>query len=212
MEHLIASYLFQNNHCPLPGIGKLTLTERPATISHGAKLIHPPQPAISLVHGEFSQDDFLNYVCAVEKIDESEANKKLQRYCSYLQSLDSFAEAKIPNAGKFYVNAEGNLVFKHSPLPQQFLDNIHAEKVIHPDASHTLIVGDKESSTSLMTEYYNVEEPAPRKKWWIAALILALVGITVILLYAFNEKNAGFFGNATKPVVPEATKTYTTPK
>lgn len=212
MEHLIARYLFQNKYCPLPGIGKLALSERPAVVSHGAQLIEPPQPVITLVHGEFPEDDFLAFISFAEKIDTMQASAGLQRFCHQLLGLDSYAEAKIPSTGKFYVNAEGNLVFKQSSFPAIYLDSIVAEKVIHPDASHTLLVGDKESSTTLMTEYFNVEDPAPRKRWWIAAVVLAIAALIVIFFYFSNEDNTRMFGNAAKSDPPEATRTYTTPK
>lgn len=212
LEQLIASYLFQNKSCPLPAIGKLTVNEKPAVVSHGAKIIEAPQQHIDLVKGEYSTDDFLNYIGAVAKIGKDEARARLHNFCKQLQSLDSFAETKIPHTGKFYVNAEGNLVFKHKSYPSQFLDAVAAEKVIHPDSSHALLVGDTESNTTLMTEYFNVDDPAPRQRWWIAALLLALIGLAVISLYYVNESDAGAFGNATKTPLREAPQTYSTPK
>ena len=212
MEHLIATYLLQNKSCALPGIGKLSLAEKLALVSPGAKLIEAPHQYITLQHGDFASNEFVNYISAVKRIDEEEARSQLQRFCNQLQTLDSFAETKIPNTGKFYVNAEGSLVFKQAAYPTIFLDTITAEKVIHPDANHLLLVGDKESNTTLMTEYYNVQEPAPQKKWWIAALLMALVGLSVICVYYFNEKSSGMFGNATKTPVQQAPQFYTTPK
>ena len=212
MEQLIASYLFQHKSCPLPTIGKLTLSEKPAQVSHGAKLIEAPQPVIALMQGEYSANEFLAYISAVEKISNDEANSRLSRFCNQLHSLDSFSESKIPGTGKFYVDAEGNLVFKQGPFPAVYRNSLHAEKVIHPDAKHSLLVGDTESNSTLMTEYYNVDEPAPKAKWWIAALLLALVGLAVICLYYFNETNAGVFGNAAKPTLREGSQTYSSPK
>ncbi len=212
MEHLIATFLFQYKYCPLPAIGKLSLTEKPALVAHGAKLIDPPQPVITLVQGEFDTDDFLAYISHVERIEKEEAQSRLQRFCKQLQGLDSYAETRIPNTGKFYVNAEGNLVFRHSTFPTIFQDSVPAEKVIHPDASHTLLVGDKESSTSQMTEYYNIEEPVPQKKWWIAVIVLALTALLIIFFYYSNNPNTGMFGNTAKPALQEEPQTYTTPK
>lgn len=212
MEQLIASYLFKNKSCPLPAIGQLKISERSANVLHGAKLIEAPQHQITLVNGDYASNDFINYISAVEDISTDEAKNRLERFCNQLQNLDSFAEIKLPHAGKFYINAEGNLVFKHSIYPAIFLDDIAAEKVIHPDSSHTLLVGDKESNTTLMTEYFNLEEEAPRKRWWIAALLLALIGLAVISLYYVNETDNGSFGNASKAPAREATPPYTTPK
>lgn len=212
MEHLIANYLFRNNSCPLPSIGKLVLTEIPATVSLGAKRIEAPQSQIALVQGDFPAEDFVKYISSVEHVENDVARSRLQSFCEHLQKLDSYAETKIPNTGKFYVNAEGSLVFKHSAYPSFFLEAIPAEKVIHPDSSHSLLVGDTESNNVLMTEFFNVEDPAPRSRWWIAALLLAIVGLAIISLYYVNETNAGIFGNATKTPLPEAPQTYTTPK
>ena len=175
-------------------------------------MIEAPQQHITLADGDYDVNDFVTYISNIEGVDREEARSRLQRYCAQLQSLDSFAETKIPHTGKFYVNAEGNLVFKSNPHPDLFLQAIPAVKVIHPDSSHSLLVGDTESNTTLMTEYFNVEEPAPRKRWWIAALFLAIIGLAIISLYYFNEKDSGAFGNATKTPFREAPQTYTTPK
>lgn len=212
MEHLIAGYLYQSKSCPLPYIGKLALKETPASISPGAKLIEPGQHQITLLHGDYSPDGFVNYISAIEQIEGEEAMVRLQTFCNQLLNLDSFAEVRIPCTGKFYINAEGNLVFKHSPYPTFFLDAVPAEKVMHPDSSHSILVGDKESNSTLMTEYYNEEEVSAPRRWWIGALLLALVGLAVISLYFVNESDAGIFGNATKTPLREAPQTYTTPK
>lgn len=212
LEHLIASYLFRNKLCPLPNIGKLVITQTPATVSQGAKRIEAPQCQIELVPGEYPTEDFVTYISSVKQIEKNDAREKLERFCEKLQSLDAFAETKIPHTGKFYINAEGALFFKHTTFPPTLLEAVPAEKVIHPDSSHSLLVGDRESNTTLMTEYFNVEEPAPRERWWIAALLLALVGLAVVSLYYFNGDKSGLFGNASKTPLREAPQTYSTPK
>ena len=66
--------------------------------------------------------------------------------------------------------------------------------MVHPDSEHAILVGDKESTNTAMTEYYN-EELAPKDRWWIGALVVAAIAIGIIWYYCDAEGCNGNFGN-----------------
>jgi flagellar basal body-associated protein FliL len=72
------------------------------------------------------------------------------------------------------------------------------------------MVGDKESNSAIMAEYYNEPAPVKKSRWWIAAIILAIIALVTIATYYFNDRN-GMFGNAQKSEAPPEPKTYTVP-
>jgi hypothetical protein len=210
MEELIALYLFQNKTCPLPGVGTLSVTEQTASFEMVEKQVLPPLPVISFSPAERSPEDFLQFISRQANIPVQESTKRLEAYCEGLRTLDAYAEEKIPGTGKFYINEEGSLVFRQEELPGYLLPPVAAERIIHPESTHAILVGDKESNSALMTEFYSEAEPAKKSRWWIWALLLSLLAIAVIVIY-FNDGGNGTFGNATKVPAQTAAPTYKQP-
>lgn len=211
MEELIATYLFENKTCPLPGVGSLSIGYRTASFVLGEKQLHPPLPYISFSPVEKATDDFIKYVSIQSGVSNEEAAGSLENYCSKLNNLDSYSEMEIPYTGKFYVDVEGSIVFKQIHFPEVFLSPVHAERIIHPESTHTLIVGDKESNSALMAEYYSETEPVKASRWWIWAILLALLAVMAIAVYFSNETNIGNFGNSEKVPAPTEVNTYHKP-
>jgi hypothetical protein len=81
-------------------------------------------------------------------------------------------------------------------LPAAFLQPVKAERVIHPEAEHQILVGDKETTNTLMTEYFSEEVHVKKNRWWIWAIILCLVALIIILLYLNNAGLLSMAGNA----------------
>ena len=207
IEELIAKYLFQNKTCPLPGVGSLSIGDRTASYVLGEKQIYPPMPYISFSSAERSIDGLLKYISRQQDISPGEAEKRLRNYCSKLNNLDAYAEEEIPDAGKFYVDVEGSLVFKQAHFPDAFLPPVHAEKIIHPEATHAILVGDKESNSAIMAEFYNDAVPVKKYQWWIWAIVLFALAAAMTFIY-FNNGPAGSFGNGEKVPVAEPSPTY----
>ena len=100
------------------------------------------------------------------------------------------------------------LHFKHTPLPASFFPDAPAQRVIHPDTPHQMLVGDTETNSATMTEILN-QETIGKRKWGIAAFVFAILGATIILIYFINTHSRSF-GN-TNPVIPvQESKTYST--
>lgn len=208
VENLITSYLFQNRVCPLPTIGTLRLEEGNAILETAEKKISPPRPIIRFHSHELPADDLLNYIAVQKNIPVENASGLLSEYCTRLQNLDAFTEVPLQNAGKFYIGADGNLLFKSIDLPDAFFPAVHAERVIHPEASHAILVGDKETTNTVMTEFYNEEEVVKKSKWWIWPILLFVVSMIMIIIYFNDRYHSPSMGNANKIIPAVETKTY----
>lgn len=100
------------------------------------------------------------------------------------------------------------LQFKSLALPPSFFPETIAERVIHPDVAHQILVGDKETNSTAMAELLN-DDSVAKSRWWIAAVIMAVLGLVTIFVY-YSQNAAGATGNA-MPVEPTtAPKTYST--
>ena len=198
MEQFIASYLFQHKTCPIPGLGSLVMTNTAALTDFTNKKITAPTPAIRFQQDETNADQLLSYIAAKTNSNTYEVGAALDHFCDGLkQELTTGSSTKLPGIGNFQVDASGNINFAPEELPPVFLPPVKAERVVHPQAEHHMLVGDKETTNTQMTEYFN-EEPVKKDRWWVWAILLGAIGLTAILIYLNDANSSSLFGNAIK--------------
>ena len=94
MQHLIASYLFQNKYCALPGIGTLSLTAGKAATDFLDKKIKAPLTVITFSQTENTTEALPEYIAAKTNSDKYEATEALEHFCDGIK--------KSPLRGFFY--------------------------------------------------------------------------------------------------------------
>ena len=208
MEDLIESYLFKNKKCPLPLLGVLALIDTNAVALYSKGKIEAPVPSIKLLEQEMPAGDFINFIASKKNISAGEASQLLTQYCNKLQNMDAYGETKLPHAGKFYVNADGNLVFKSIEMPKAFLPELSVERVIHPATAHAMVVGDKETTTTEMAAYYSDIDSGSKDKWWIWAACLAVVATVLLFFHFKDQRNTIVVGNTQPIEISPVFKTY----
>jgi hypothetical protein len=137
-------------------------------------------------------DDLIKYISTTTDNNTDEAKNALNNYCQQIKTQTS---SSIQGVGQFTVNSLGTIQFQQEEIPTAFRQPVSALRVIHPEATHNMLVGNKETTSTVMTEYYN-EEPAKKDLWWIWAIVFAVIGIAVIILYFNEAAQSPFFGNA----------------
>ncbi len=193
MQNKIASFLFQHKTCPLPGLGTLSVTHTGAEVDFGNKQIHAPKAAIRFDEAETDATALISYLSATTGADAQEAEQALEHFCDGLKTGE---EKTWDSIGSFYVDASGKINFTPEEIPAAFIQPVIAERVIHPDAAHQMLVGDKETTTTVMTELLN-EKPEAKDLWWIWAIVLGVISLAVLLIYFTQFKgDTGTFGNA----------------
>ena len=196
MEALLINYLFINKKCPLPGVGALHLINTHASSAIGEMKITAPAPAIRFSQTEIPAPHLIHYIATQKIISIDESITALNNYCNRLNSLEADSELPLEGAGKFFINADGNLRFTQTDINAAFVPVVKAQRVIHPNETHSMLVGDTQTTNTVMSDFYNEEEVKPRQRWWIWALVIFAVAVIVLLIY-FNDKNRnGSFGNA----------------
>ncbi|MGC4099873.1 hypothetical protein [Ferruginibacter sp.] len=195
MDHLVTSYLFQHKQCPLPGLGTLAISTGNAEGDFLNTAIKAPLPDISFNTNETEANDLLQYIAVKTGNDITAAIEMLGNFCNALRSaINDKQAAVLKGAGEFFKDGSGNIKFKANALPAAFAQPVRAERVIHPKAEHNMLVGDRETTTAVMTEYYN-EEPIKKDRWWIWAIVIAVIALVAILLYMNSDNIAAMFGN-----------------
>ena len=197
MQQLIAAYLFQHKNCPLPGLGTLWVKQGNAQTDFSNKAITAPAPAIVFEAKETDADKLLDYIAFKNNTTIYQAIETLGQFGNNLKSVIlSNSNATLDGVGSFSADASGNISFTAIPLPAAFLQPVTAERVIHPQAQHNILVGDKETTNTLMTEYFSEDAPVQKSRWWIWAIVLGAIGIIALLVYMSGTDFLPRFGNA----------------
>ncbi len=208
MQELVANYLFQYKTAVLPHVGTLRMVMEPASSIFGEQKIAAPIPVITFNEGENEDTNFIEYIAAHKHISAEDATSQLKAFSEQITSLQTNNGFSIANVGKFSKDDAGKIIFEEIKVPSYFFPPVHAERVIHPNDSHSMLVGDKETNTAAMVEYYTEDEPAKKSKWWVWALVLFAVAIAAVVLYYNGEGANAFFGNAQKYEIMDAESTY----
>lgn len=176
-------------------MGTLYIRHKNVTADFLNKNIHPPVPAIEFNTDETDAGALLDYIAAATNSTVMTAIESLGKYCNQLKGeLNAKAIATINMVGSFSSGPGGKIQFNPSQLPAGLLPLVHAERVIHPEASHNMLVGDKETTTVQMAEYFT-ESPAIKDRWWIWAVLLAAAALLAVLLYYNDILSSSTFGN-----------------
>ncbi len=198
MQQLIASYLFQNKLCPLPGFGSLFMQTTGAEADFTNHLISTPRQVIHFSDKDINAAGFVKYVSERMSADEHDVTALLRNFSAALKKeITTHAKAILPGIGNFFIDENGNTIFEQEALPDVFMQPVTAVRVIHPNAEHTMLVGDKETTNTMMTEYFS-EEVIPKDRWWIWAVALGALALLALIIYFSNSDNAAHLGNSVK--------------
>lgn len=198
MQKQIASYLFQHKTCPLPGLGTLEVVQTAAENDFTNKQISAPKPFIKFESKETATDGLVNYLAKYSDKNANEVSQKLNCFCDDIKKeITGHSAFQLNSIGNFFVDGSGNISFKPEELPAAFVQPVYAERVIHPDAEHQILVGDKETTNTVMTEFFT-ETPIIKDHWWIWAIVLGVIGLLLVVLYFTMLHGTSAFGNAIK--------------
>ena len=149
MQKQIASYLFQHKTCPLPGLGTLSILSSDVESDFTNKVFTAPKSSVHFVQTETDTTPLLNYLSATTGADKYEATEALSHFCDGLkQKMTDQPDVQLNNIGIFFVDGSGTINFREEALPAVFMQPVFAERVIHPDAEHQILVGDKETTNA----------------------------------------------------------------
>ncbi len=159
----------------LPGLGTLSIVYESAQTDFINSRILSPGYQIVFDESNVDADDRFSLVSNSIKT-ALETNKKIE----------------LTGIGSFFLDTKNKIHFSPVQVDENLLQPVFAERVIHDDATHNMLVGDKETTTTVMTDFYK-EQPVAAERWWIAAAAILVIALSV-LCYHFYE-NGGSFAN-----------------
>ncbi|MGN6542141.1 MAG: hypothetical protein ACTHKY_15135 [Ginsengibacter sp.] len=212
MQDLITSYIIQSKECKLAGLGKFTRTTVHAEQDIVNKRIFPPSTEILFTTREEKiSDELIKYIADKKKIDPSEALTLIKKWCTDTKAkLKNGEEILLKPLGVLKKGALGNILF-HTENNPLFFAPVPAERVIHKNSEHAVLVGDKETTSSVMNQFYHAEEPNKKSNAWkIFAIILLLIALVLLFFYFYGYPvSLSSFGSHMKVVPQTPTPTYT---
>lgn len=210
MQDLITSFIIQSKECRLAGIGMFRSITAPAEPDIASKKISPPLlEKFFTGREEKISDELAQYIASKKNISPDEALEKIKEWCIDTKlKLKNGEEIFFQSLGSLKKEPTGNILFRsQSSVP--FFEPIAVERVIHKNSEHKMLVGDRETTSAVMSHYFDKEETEikknPRK-----IISIALLAIAVILLFLYFYEHSFSFSsimNQSKisPQIPPST-------
>ncbi len=208
MQKIIASYLVQKKECALPGIGSFKINTKPAGLDIANKQIFPPTDEIVFNENEVHlQNELITYISVQQNIDQLYAAGNISNWCRHAKDkLDAGEKIYFDSIGTLQKNAGGN-IFLQRRKAIQFYQPVSAERIIHKNEEHSVLVGDRETTSVVMNEFFREEDVIEKRAWWkIWAIIMFSISLLILIIHfsnhSFSTSGVGNQINLTPEVPP----------
>ncbi|HVZ95428.1 MAG TPA: hypothetical protein VG847_01030 [Chitinophagaceae bacterium] len=187
MQDVLTSYLIQKKECSLPYIGSFKIIRiSPEPDITGKLFSAPADEIIYSASSHYNSGDLTQYVAVAENVNTDEAEERINNWClNQKMNLENNEEVLFEPLGSLRKDDSGNIVFEKKNRTM-FYDAVVAVRVVHKDVDHPVLVGDTETTSSIMNEFLKKEAPA-EKSWRMPALILAVIAV-LLFVYFFHER------------------------
>ena len=195
MIEALYSYLLQHKSLSIPGLGTIFIERVPAQSDFVNKQLLPPSYHFRFdKYFDSPEKDFFTYLALQKNIADYEAIRWYNEWAYELRNrIRTDNPVSLNKVGLLRKDVSGSIFFEAERLNPSYLDTVPAQRVIHSQAVHTILVGDREMSNQQAKEYLVEETRVEKESWWIYAVVL--VAISLIVLFFHFYKN-GFGTNA----------------
>jgi len=191
MYDTLYKYLIFNKQLSLPGIGTISLQRNAAHHSIADKIFTAPEYSFVIdSSSDRPSKKLFDWLSQVLGVSEWEAVRMMNDFSFDLKNnISSGSEVKWDNVGVLHRNETGSIVLDPFTLELDNEESVTAEKVIRENAEHTMLVGERERTSSEMEVILLTEtEKVKRREWgWVIAIVLVVLAVMFIGLY-FSEK------------------------
>ena len=212
MQDLITSFIIQRKECKLRDIGRFKVVTTSAEFDIVNKLLNPPVTEIIFsAREEKISDGLVKYVADKKGIPVAEALEEVKRWCNTTkEKLKNGEEISLKPLGILKKRASG-IIFVPGSHGMEFFEPVSAERVIHTNSEHAVLVGDRETTSSAMNQYYQAETPSgSSNSWKIFAIIFLAIALFFLFLHFYgNPFSLSTIGNQHKIIPNTPPNTYT---
>jgi hypothetical protein len=189
MYKALQKFLALYHHLSIPGIGNFSVETVPAQIDFTNRSISSSHKKIVFSNEKHNAEKkFYDFLAKELHIDEVQAIVKFTDFTDALQhTLTRNNSIDINGIGKLTKQSSQVLIFQPAEIPEYF-PALTAEKVIRKNTAHTVRVGEDEKTSDEMIDALQHVRVIKKDRWWIAATILAVIGIAAIVYYYMTHK------------------------
>jgi hypothetical protein len=187
MIRLVSDYLIQNKSFSIPGIGTIYIERTPAQSDFVNRQLLPPS-----YHYRFDKyfdvpaKEFFLFLSNRKKVEEYEAIRRYNEWARQLrEAVENADGSMLEGIGTLKRNSSGEIVFEPLTNPKSFDVSVPAERIIRTNASHQMLVGDKETTSVAMSDLLHEETQARKNSWWIYALVIFVVAAIAAMIYIY---------------------------
>lgn len=185
MYNIVKKYLALHYHLSLPGIGNFSVETVPAKINIVDRTILPSINKINFSSDNLpSEKKFYSFLSEELNVDETQAVRSFTHFVDDIKSeLADKKETVLKGIGKLEQQSNDTINFYADDVVSYF-PQLVAERVVRKNTTHTVRVGEQEKSSTEMHETLLLKEDVVyNERWWIPAVILAVIGIAAIAYY-----------------------------
>jgi hypothetical protein len=184
MYNAVRKFLALYHHLTLPGIGNFTVEVIPAQLDFINRNITSPHSRIVFSNAELpAEKKFYDFLSDELHIDEVQAVR------NFADLIEQF-QKDLKEKNSIYFKGVGTLTKQDSAIitfqPEEipgYAPVITAERVIRKNSTHIVRVGEQEITSSEIQTTLNQPQAIRKERWWIAAIVLAFIGISAIAFY-----------------------------
>ena len=183
MLQVLNAYLFQHRSISIPGLGTIYLETFPAHVDIADRTVLPPVYRFRFdKYFDAPEKEFFSYLAAQGKMLDFEAIRWYNEFAFDLRNrIKNEDEVPWQGVGILRKDDAGNILLESVTAPEFTQHPIPAVKVKHQDAVHTMLVGDRERTSSEMNEWLQ-DDATVRKRlsWWVIALVLVVIALAIL--------------------------------
>lgn len=195
MEHRLAEFLLLKKYCPLGKAGSLLISNTPASYLPAEKKMAAPAVSIQFSSSSLNEDELIEFISRRDACSLESAGQAFAGFSRSLLSLSGTGELTVPGIGRFFAGPSGALQFREQHLPDAFRPSVPAEKVIRANSFHTILVGEKETTSSVMAERLQKNGQKTSSFFRYASWVLVILSSGLIIWYVSQYGFSSRFGN-----------------
>ena len=213
-------FLISNQQVSLPGIGTFVIDVMPGKTDIINKVVLPPEYACRLDRSrDASGKIFFTWLASQINKSEWDAVKELNNFSFEIKKLIQDGKQVIwKGVGVLQPGDKEQINFTPEKKNFVFELPVIAEKVVRQNAEHAMLVGDKQTTSSEMTEILAHPPPAVTSSsiapaWWAIAIVLSFAAI-MLIGWHFSEHGFGVTSTGTTKKISTqgAAATYKLPQ
>lgn len=189
MYKAIAKFFALHHHLALPGIGNFAVETIPAQIdftNRSASSSH--KKIIFTTDKKPAEKKFYDFLSYEFDIDEVQAVRRFTDFTAQLHDeLNDKKTINFKGIGAVTKQSSNTIIFSPEELPEYY-PPLTAERIIRKNISHTVRVGEDEKTSDEMQTALHKTKIIKKERWWIAATILAFIGIAAITFYYVTHR------------------------